>query len=137
MPPSTYKISPVMPLARSESMKAAALPTSSMLTLRRSGASVSYTHLDVYKRQAKAKAEEVYKEVQKNPAGFADLAKKNSDDPGSAEKGGDLGYFGRGMMVKPFEEATLKLKEGEISGIVESDFGSVSYTHLDVYKRQT
>lgn len=75
------------------------------------------------KDKAKAKAEEVFKEVQKNPAGFADLAKKNSDDPGSAEKGGDLGYFGRGMMVKPFEEATLKLKEGEISSIVESDFG--------------
>lgn len=44
------------------------------------------------KDKAKAKAEEVFKEVQKNPAGFANLAKKNSDDPGSAEKGGDLGF---------------------------------------------
>lgn len=77
----------------------------------------------VGKDKAKARAEELLKEIQKNPASFADLAKKNSDDPGSAAKGGDLGFFGRGMMVKSFEDATLKLKEGEISGVVESDFG--------------
>jgi len=75
------------------------------------------------KDKAKAKAEGVLKEVQKNPAAFADLAKKNSDDPGSAAKGGDLGFFGRGMMVKAFEETAFNLKEGEISGVVESDFG--------------
>ncbi|UCV01645.1 SurA N-terminal domain-containing protein [Dechloromonas denitrificans] len=75
------------------------------------------------KDKAKVRAEEVLKEVRKNPADFADLAKKNSDDPGSASKGGDLGFFGHGMMVKPFEDATLALKEGEISGVVESDFG--------------
>lgn len=75
------------------------------------------------KAKAKAKAEGVLKEVQKNPAAFAELAKKNSDDPGSAAKGGDLGFFGRGMMVKPFEDVAFKQKEGEISGIVESDFG--------------
>jgi peptidyl-prolyl cis-trans isomerase D len=75
------------------------------------------------KDKAKAKAAELLKEIQKNPANFAELAQKNSDDPGSASKGGDLGFFGRGMMVKPFEETTFKLKEGEISGIVESDFG--------------
>ncbi|MGB7501959.1 MAG: SurA N-terminal domain-containing protein [Azonexus sp.] len=75
------------------------------------------------KDKAKAKAEEILKEVRKNPAAFADLARKNSDDPGSAAKGGDLGYFGRGMMVKPFEDTTFTLKDGEISGIVESDFG--------------
>ena len=75
------------------------------------------------KDKAKSRAEELLKEVQKNPAAFADLAKKNSDDPGSASKGGDLGFFARGMMVKPFEDAAFKQKEGEISGIVESDFG--------------
>ncbi len=75
------------------------------------------------KDKARARAEELLAEVRKNPASFADLAKKNSDDPGSAAKGGDLGFFGRGMMVKPFEEATFALKDGEISGVVESDFG--------------
>ena len=75
------------------------------------------------KDKAKAKAEEVLKEVQKNPARFADLARQHSQDPGSAQKSGDLGFFGRGMMVKPFEETVFKQKEGEISGLVESEFG--------------
>ena len=75
------------------------------------------------KDKAKAKAEGLLKDVVNNPALFAELAKKNSDDPGSAEKGGDLGFFGRGMMVKSFEDAAYKLKDGEISGVVESDFG--------------
>ena len=75
------------------------------------------------KEKAKAKAEEVLKEIQKNPAKFAELAKQHSQDPGSAQKGGDLGYFGRGMMVKPFDEAVFIQKEGEISGLVESEYG--------------
>src|SRR5678816_575796 len=73
--------------------------------------------------KARAKAEGLLAEVRKNPQGFAEIAKKNSDDEGSAVKGGDLDFFGRGAMVKPFEDAAFGLKPGETSGIVESDFG--------------
>jgi peptidyl-prolyl cis-trans isomerase D len=73
---------------------------------------------------ARKKAEQILAEVRKSPAKFAELAKKYSEDPGSAEKGGDLGYFDRGMMVKPFADAAFSLaKVGDISGVVKSDFG--------------
>jgi peptidyl-prolyl cis-trans isomerase D len=75
------------------------------------------------RQKAKAKAEALLAEARKNPAGFADLAKKNSDDPGSAANGGDLDFFGRGAMVKPFEDAAYAMKPGEISNVVETDFG--------------
>ena len=75
------------------------------------------------RQKAKARAEALLVDARKNPAGFADLAKKNSDDPGSAAQGGDLDYFGRGAMVKPFEDAAFAMKPGEISSVVESDFG--------------
>ena len=61
--------------------------------------------------------------MKKTPASFADLAKKESQDPGSAPKGGDLGFFARGMMVPQFEDAVFRMKEGEIAGPVQSDFG--------------
>ncbi|MDM4764810.1 SurA N-terminal domain-containing protein [Pelomonas sp. SE-A7] len=73
--------------------------------------------------KAKARAEELLAQARKNPAGFADLAKKNSQDEGSAVNGGDLDFFGRGSMVKPFEDAAFALKQGEISEVVESEFG--------------
>ena len=75
------------------------------------------------KAKAKARAEELLAEVRKNPAGFADAARKASEDPGSAKQGGDLGWFGRGAMVKPFEDAAFALKPGEISAVVPTDFG--------------
>ena len=62
-------------------------------------------------------------QVRKSPGQFAELARKNSDDPGSAERGGDLDFFGRGAMVKPFDDAVFAMKPGEISNVVESDFG--------------
>ena len=72
---------------------------------------------------AKAQAEKILQQVRQDPSRFSELARKDSQDPGSAAKGGDLGFFGRGMMVKPFEEAAFALKVGEISGLVKSDFG--------------
>jgi peptidyl-prolyl cis-trans isomerase D len=75
------------------------------------------------REKAKAKAEQLLAEVKKSPASFAELARKNSQDPGSAEKGGDLDFVTRGAMVKPFEDAMLALKKGEISPVVETEFG--------------
>lgn len=73
--------------------------------------------------KAKARASELLQTVQKTPGKFAELARAQSQDPGSAALGGSLGSFGRGMMVKPFEEAVFSMKPSEIRGLVESDFG--------------
>jgi len=75
------------------------------------------------RQKAKARAEALLAEARKAPNAFADLARKNSDDTGSAANGGDLDFFGRGAMVKPFEDVAFALKPGEISNVVESDFG--------------
>lgn len=75
------------------------------------------------REKAKAKAEELLAVVKKAPDTFADVARRNSQDPGSAANGGDLDFFARGAMVKPFEDAAFSMKNGEISAVVESDFG--------------
>ena len=72
---------------------------------------------------AEAKARAIAEQVRKKPDSFADVAKKESQDPGSAVQGGDLGFFPRGAMVKPFEEAAYNASKGDIVGPVKSDFG--------------
>lgn len=76
--------------------------------------------------EAKQKAREVLtnlKQQIEDGADFAELAKKYSDDPGSAAQGGDLGWFGRGQMVPEFEEAAFSLQPGQVSDIIETQFG--------------
>jgi peptidyl-prolyl cis-trans isomerase D len=75
------------------------------------------------KAKARERAAQLLAQLRKSPESFAELAKKNSEDPGSAAQGGDLGFFARGMMVRPFEEAAFRLKLNQTSDLVESDFG--------------
>lgn len=75
------------------------------------------------RRKAKARAEQLLAQVKAKPDSFADVARKNSQDPGSAAQGGDLDWFRRGAMVKPFEDAAFALKKGDISSLVETEFG--------------
>jgi peptidyl-prolyl cis-trans isomerase D len=91
------------------------------------------------REEAKAKAEALLASVRKAPDTFADLARKNSQDPGSAPNGGDLDFFGRGAMVKPFEDAVFSMKKGDISDVVASDFGYhiIKLTDIKVPKQRS
>jgi peptidyl-prolyl cis-trans isomerase C len=84
------------------------------------------------KTQARAKAEAILKDV-KAGKDFATLAKQNSQDPGSAANGGDLGFFQQGQMVGPFNDVAFSLKPGSVSDIVETDFG---YHIIKVLEKQ-
>ena len=74
------------------------------------------------KAEVKKKADKIYEEA-KSGVDFKELAKKNSQDPGSAQNGGELGEFGKGQMVPEFEKAVFSMKEGEISKPIETQYG--------------
>jgi len=74
------------------------------------------------KAKAKAEAQALLKQIRAR-ADFAKLAREKSQDPESAPNGGDLGFFAKGQMVPQFEEAAFKLKPGEVSPVVETQYG--------------
>lgn len=76
---------------------------------------------DLSKEDAKKKIDEL--KTQATAKNFVDLVKENSTEPGASESGGDLGWFGKDVMVKPFETATFEMKVGEISDVLETQFG--------------
>jgi peptidyl-prolyl cis-trans isomerase D len=86
--------------------------------------------------EAKAKAKQAIEAIAARLAAggnFEQIAREESEDPGSGAKGGDLGSFGRGRMVKPFEDAAFGLQPGQTSGVVETEFG---YHIIQVYERK-
>ena len=97
------------------------------------------TATEADRTKARERAEVLLADLRKAPDSFAEVARKNSQDPGSAPNGGDLDFFGRGAMVKPFEDAAFALKKGEISAVVESDFGFhiIRLTDIKAPKQKT
>jgi peptidyl-prolyl cis-trans isomerase D len=91
------------------------------------------------RQKAKAKADELLAAVKKAPESFAEVAKKNSQDPGSAANGGDLDFFARGAMVKAFEDTAFTMKKGDVSDVVESEFGYhiIKLTDIKLPKQRT
>ena len=91
------------------------------------------------RQKAKAKANELLAQVKQSPDSFADVARKNSQDPGSAPSGGDLDFFARDAMVKPFSDAAFAMKKGDVSEVVESEFGYhiIKLTDIKAPKQRT
>ena len=94
---------------------------------------------DADRQKAKAKAVELAALVKKSPDSFADVARKNSQDPGSATAGGDLDFFARDAMVKPFADAAFAMNKGDVSDVVESEFGYhiIKLTDIKAPKQRT
>jgi peptidyl-prolyl cis-trans isomerase C len=90
----------------------------------------------LFNKDQKEKAEEVKQQLE-NGGDFAKLAKENSQDPGSAEKGGDLGCLGKGETVPEFEDAAFGAEQGEIVGPVQTQFGYHILEVTDIKSKQT
>jgi parvulin-like peptidyl-prolyl isomerase len=90
----------------------------------------------LFNKDQQQKAEEVKAQLE-DGGDFAALAKENSQDPGSAEKGGDLGCLGKGETVPPFEEAAFAAETGEIVGPVETEFGYHVIEVTEIREEQT
>ena len=78
---------------------------------------------DEEREKVRSNAEDVLDQLRQDPEKFAEFAEQYSDDPGSASQGGDLGFFGRGVMVKEFEDEIFQMQPEEIRGLIETDFG--------------
>ena len=91
------------------------------------------------KQTARGKAQQILEQIQRDPEQFTQLAQEHSNDPGSAPQGGDLGFFGRGAMVKPFEDKIFSMQLNEVSDIVETDFGLhvIKLTDIKEAKQQS
>lgn len=91
------------------------------ILIRFAGSTMATSSTTMTKDEALKRMEEIRKEA--TPKNFVELAKKYSEEPGASETGGDLGWFGKGVMVPEFEAPAMALKKGEISQVVETPFG--------------